>query len=101
MPKVSREKWRKLVHPYLTECNYRISSKGRVETITGEIITGELCGDYNYVKLRGIDKRSHRIRVCKLVAEAFLPQPERGAVLKHKSPEKPGKCLVENLYYEK
>ena len=43
MPKVAREKWRKLVHPYLTECNYRISSKGRVETITGEIITGELC----------------------------------------------------------
>ena len=75
---------------------YEVSSLGRVRKVaTGLILHQSNCGGYRIVGLRkdGIGKSA---RVHRLVAKAFLPNPDMLPEINHRDEDKANNC-VENL----
>lgn len=75
---------------------YEVSSLGRVrKAATGLILHQSNCGGYRIVGLRkdGIGKS---VRVHRLVAKAFLPNPDMLPEINHRDENKANNC-VENL----
>lgn len=80
----------------LTEGTYFISNRGKVYSFCGNdflILTPELSTGYERVKINGKNKLIHR-----LVAEAFIPNPENKAEVHHKD-KNPRNNSVNNLVW--
>lgn len=78
-----KEKW-KIIYKNNIKTVYEISNMGRVRNIlTGHILSpGTNRGGYRYVNLY-INGKGYNCRIHRLVAEAFIPNPENKPIVNH------------------
>lgn len=76
--------------------NYSVSTYGRVrKTKTKKIMHQQINNGYLYIRLNKDNKRVP-LRVHRLVAQAFIPNPDNCPCVNHKDENKTNNC-VENL----
>lgn len=81
--------------------NYFISNKGRVLSLCRngyKLMKQFNCQDYKYVDLC-VNGQKHHNRVNRLVAQAFIDNPDNKPIVHHKDNQKQNN-LVENLVYQ-
>lgn len=74
---------------------YQVSNQGRIKNIeSGRIFTGT-CDAFGYIHVRLINSQgTHTLRkIHRLVAEAFLPNPEGKPIIDHKDEDKTNNTL--------
>ena len=94
------EVWREIP---MTDGKNFVSNKGRVASIRNnraQFLQQYVCGDgYYYVSLRFEgDMKFRDVRVNRLVAQAFLDNPDNKPIVHHKDLNKKNNC-VDNLVY--
>lgn len=76
---------------------YEVSNNGDVRNIkTGKVLKHTLTKGYHYVEITNKDNERKRVRVHRLVANAFIPNPYNLETVNHKDLNK-GNNNVENL----
>ena len=87
--------WRKVIYENI-ETNYSVSSTGRVRNdSTNRELNPSTQQDYKHITLQ-INGKSKRFRVHRLVAIAFIPNPDNLPEVNHKDECKTNNC-VDNL----
>lgn len=76
---------------------YQISNKGRVRSTRNNIILKPIISDKGYYRV-DLSKNGNkdRVRIHRLVAQAFIPNPNNYPVINHKDENKSNNC-VSNL----
>ncbi len=74
----SIQEWRSIIGH---ESLYQVSSFGKIRKVTGELIAAHNACGYSFVRLKGSRKY---IRIHRIVAEAFIPNPFNYPIINHK-----------------
>jgi hypothetical protein len=76
--------------------DYQVSNEGRVKNSKGEILKGRI-SKYAYLRVCLYENKKHKdVYVHRLVAEAFIPNPQNLPEVNHKDEDKASN-IVENL----
>lgn len=75
------------------ETNYSISDNGEVKNNkTNKILKQQIQNGYCHCTL-SIDKKGKRFRIHRLVAEAFIPNPENKEYVNHIDGDRQNNCI--------